>query len=106
MSGGYGLIHGAEIAQAYQAVFDRGIASREGIPFTEKDWTSLPRILDEMFNYMGPTHIYVVGSAAYVRFIKRTDAFQSSPNRFEISQDRANSHECRQAVVDFAKDVF
>ena len=106
LSGGYGLIHGGEIASAYQAVFDRGIASKEGIPFTVGDWTSLPQILDGMFNYLEPAHIYVVGAAAYVKFIQRTVAFQSSPNRFEISQGRESSHQCRQAVVDFAKDVF
>jgi hypothetical protein len=106
LSGGYGLLHGAEIASAYQAVFDRGIARKEDIPFTVKDWISLPQILDEMFNYLAPAHIYVVGSAAYVKFIQQTEAFQSSPSRFEISKGRASSQECRQAVVDFAKNVF
>ena len=67
---------------------------------------SLPQILDGMFNYLEPSHIYVVGPAAYVKFVRETVAFQSSPNRFEISQGRANSPECRQAVVEFAKDVF
>lgn len=106
LSGGYGLIHGAEIGSAYQAVFDSGIARKGGIPYTVKDWTCLPQILDEMFNHLGPTHIYVVGSAAYVKFIQQTEAFQSSPDMFEIAPGRASAHQCRQAVVDFAKQVF